>query len=715
MKKHLCIVAVMLFSLVAKADEGMWLMMYIKKLNEADMQKKGMKITAEDIYSLNKSSLKDAVCQLGGGGFCTGEVISKEGLVLTNHHCAYDAIQAHSSVNHDYLSDGFWAMEKSQELPVDGMWIRFMVSMADVTADLEAAGEGKEGEEKENAIEAKKRELKDNATNGTHYDADITPMYEGNEFYLFVYETFTDIRLVGAPPSSIGKFGGDTDNWMWPRHTGDFSLLRIYSGSDGKPAKYSKDNIPFVPRHHLPISLKGVKENDFAMILGFPGSTDRFLTSYGVKMAMEQEQPLKVKIMGKRLETMKSHMEMTDSVRIKYASNYAGVANTWKYYIGQTRGLKRLNVVGKKQEEEKQFTAWVNANAERKEKYGNVLSNLEKAYAEYASIQKPFSFMQDAYFSTEGTSCYTMMYPLYEALLAKKDPEAIKKITEKIKAKYIPYFKDHEAATDQDIMQAMLTLYYSDAPVEYHPEKLKAIAKKYKNNFAAFTADLYKKSVLLNRNKVFAFLDKPNLKAFEKDEGFKLYVEMRDLLIAKVILPFFQSQGAIGENMKLFIDGFRKMNSDKAFSPDANLTMRMSYGSILDYSGADAVNYNYFTTLEGVMEKEDPTNDEFIVPEKLKQLYAKKDFGQYAENGVMHVGFLSNNDITGGNSGSPVINANGELVGTAFDGNWEAMSGDIAFEPALQRTISVDIRYVLFLIDKYAGANNLIKELTLVK
>lgn len=704
-----------LFSSTAFADEGMWLLMYLKKMNEGDMQAKGMKITADDIYNVNHSSIKDAVVQMGG--FCTGEIISKEGLMLTNHHCGYDAVATHSTVEHDYLTNGFWAYDKKQELPCPELFVKFLVRMEDVTQKVLAAGEGKTDAEKEAAYAAAIKELKKTAVEGTGYDAEIKPFFEGNEYYLFVYETYNDVRLVGAPPSSIGKFGGETDNWMWPRHTGDFSMFRIYMSPEGKPASYSPDNIPLKPKYHLPLSIKGVKKEDYAMILGYPGSTERFLTSYGVQMLIEKERPEAIALREKRLDIMKEDMRKSDEIRIKYASQFAQVSNYYKNFIGEVRGLKRLHVYDRKKEEENKFEAWVNASPERKEKYGSVISDLSSGYADLNKNVILRTYIGECVFGIESAPLYTKFFPIYFTYEADKTitPDKLLPYIEKIRPDINEYFNTHNAPTDKKILAAMLDSYYKDVPAEFHPEKLTAIHKKYKGDFMKFAEALYAKSVLLDKAKMEKYLAAPDKKTLEKDEGFMLVLDFYKAYQGKVVPLLSPAEDKIEHAMKLYVDGLRKMNPDKKYYPDANFTMRLTYGNVLDYSGADAVNYNYYTTIEGIMEKEDPSNPEFVVPAKLKELYQKKDYGQYAENGVMHVCFLSNNDITGGNSGSPVINGNGELIGTAFDGNWEAMSGDIAFEPTLQRTISVDIRYTLFIIEKFAGAKNLIDEMTIVK
>lgn len=698
----------------AKSDEGMWLPLLLKKLNEADMQKAGLKLTADDIYNINKSSLKDAIVQLGR--FCTAEVISAEGLLLTNHHCAYDAIQSHSSVKNDYLTDGFWAMTREQELPNQGLTASFLIRMEDVTARVLAAVND-DMNEQERASKIKKviAEIKAEATKDTHYNADVKSMLDGNEFYLFVYETFRDVRLVGAPPSSIGKFGGDTDNWMWPRHTGDFALLRVYTAPDGKPADYSKENVPLKPRHFLPVSLKGVEQKDFAMIMGYPGSTDRYLTSFGVKQAIEKDQPARVKIREERLRLMKEDMDKSDEVRIKYSSKYAQVSNYWKYFMGQTAGLKRLKVFDKKKQLEADFMAWVSKDEGRQKKYGSVISDFEKVYENTGKYILSQVYLQEAALASE-IILFALRNMQLNMTLAGGDKDAIAKAVEGMKAMAEDHFKDYNAPTDQKITAALLKMYFEDVPAEQHPEIFNTIKTKYKADFSKYVSEMFAKSVFASKEKYMKFIENPSAKVLAKDPAFTCMQSIITNAQMNISPKLNATRELDAKASRLFIAGLREMYPEKKFYPDANFTMRLTYGNVLDYYPRDAVYYNYYTTLDGIMEKEDPKNEEFIVPSKLKDLYRKKDYGKYADkDGKLRVCFITNNDITGGNSGSPVIDGEGNLIGCAFDGNWEAMSGDIAFEPELQRTIVVDARYILFIIDKFAGAGHLINEMKIIQ
>lgn len=696
------------------ADEGMWLPLLIKRLNQTDMEKMGLQLTAEEIYSVNHSSLKDAIVSLGG--FCTAEVISKEGLLLTNHHCAFGAIQSHSSVENDYLSNGFWAASKEDEKPSEDLYARFLIRMEDVTERvLEGVSDTMPEAQRSQVTRLKMDELIAEAGEGTHYDVEVKSFFEGNEYYLFVYETFRDVRLVGAPPSSIGKFGGDTDNWMWPRQTGDFALFRVYMGPDGKPAEYSPENIPLKPKYHLPVSLKGVQENDFAMVMGYPGSTDRYLTSYGVKLALSQTNPTRVKIRKKRLDILKEDMDANDDIRIKYASTYASVSNYWKYFIGQSQGLKNLNVIDKKETIEENFRNWTNANPEREVLYGDVLSAIESAYNTIENYNLSYIYLSEAVFGTEILPFSYSFLKLESALKEGASEEEIEAITTSLEEKVEDHFKNYNAPTDKKVFAALLEMFYHDVDKSQHPEIFNIVQQKYNENFNQWAEAVFSKSIFDDKSAVNEFLANPDLKTLEKDPAYQAMKSFMETYYGG-ISPKLKAEYAILERAnRLFIRALRLMNPDKKYYPNANSTMRVSFGQVKRYEPRDGVIFEYYTTLEGVMEKEDPENEEFIVPEKLKELYENKNYGQYDEDSVMHVGFITNNDITGGNSGSPVINANGELIGIAFDGNWEAMSGDIAFEPDLQRCINVDIRYILFIIDKFAGASHLIDEMTLVK
>jgi hypothetical protein len=698
-------------------DEGMWLPIFVERLNYVDMQKMGLHLTAEEIYSINNSSLKDAIVGLGngsqpGGFFCTAEVVSDQGLLFTNHHCGFDAIQKHSELGHDYLTDGFWAMSKEEELPNEDLSATFFKRMENVTDSIVPfLSDTMSASTRSAKVKEISGRLKKHADPDKKYFVNVTSFFNGNEYYLFVYEVFPDVRLVGAPPSAIGKFGGDTDNWMWPRHTGDFSILRVYSAADGTPAAYSKDNVPYKPKYHLPVSLNGYEKGDFTMVWGYPGSTDRYLCSYGVDFQLKYFDPNIVRLLGEQLSIWKEDMDANREVGIQYASKYASEANGWKYYLGEMKGLQKLNVKSQKEEIEVNFTKWVAGDKARTDKYGNVLKNLQTGYENIGSKFGPFILAALGANSPEILG-FAQSFGQLEGLLESKDKTgAIAETVTELRASAAEHFKNYNAPTDQKVFARMMEIYSKEMPLEKQPQEFKDLVKKYKGDFKLMADEFYKTSIFSSLGKVNAFLDKPSYKVIAKDPAYTLSGELTGAMMA-MSGDYRAANQEIAKNERLFMAGLREMQPDKTFYPDANSTMRFTYGTVEPYKGADAVYYDYVTHLSGVIAKEDPTNDEFIVPAKLKELYNKKDFGRYGSGDDLVTCFLTNNDITGGNSGSPVLNGNGELIGLAFDGNWESMSGNIAYEPNLQRCICVDIRYVLFIIDKYAGATNLIDELT---
>lgn len=714
MKKFLSLAA-LLIAATLHAQEGMWMLNTLKQINEADMQRMGCKLTADQIYDINNSSMKDGVVRLGGG-FCSGEMVSAEGLMLTNHHCGFDAIQSHSSVEHDYLTDGFWAMTREQELPAE-FYVSFLQRIDNVTEKVLATVNDNMTEvERKAAIRKLGGELEKEAEKDLkNISADFKSMYDGNEFYIFVYKDYQDVRLVGAPPSAIGKFGGDTDNWMWPRHTGDFSMFRVYMGPDGEPAPYAKENIPYKPKWHFPISLNGMKQGDFAMVMGCPGRTNRFMSSHAVDVALSESQPSVVKVRTELLDIMKQDMNADPAVRIKYASKYASIANYWKYFIGQQRGLKRLHVYGEKKQQETDLMSWINADAGRKAKYGEFLSLLEKGFAERKKCEKAQTYMNEAAFGSEAVEFAFNMAGLKEALATKPvDAATVAAQVAGIKEAADAFYKDYNASTDQKITAAMYRMLYNDVDKGLQPDIMATIQKKYKGDFDAWAVAMFKTSVITDRGRLDAFLAKPTLKALQKD--MVMHTMESDLAFYKGKLnPALQAaQPDIDKGYRLMLAAMREREPNRMWYPNANSTIRCSYGQVGDYKPGDAMQYDFVTTADGILEKEDNTNDEFVVPAKQHELLVKREYGRYADaNGELVTCFISKNDITGGNSGSPVINGNGELIGIAFDGNWEAMSGDIAFEPELQRTISVDIRYVLWTIDVFAGATHLVNEMTI--
>ncbi len=698
-----------------KADEGMWLPLLIKRLNYADMKAKGLQLTAEEIYSINNASLKDAIVMLSGGS-CTAEAISPNGLLLTNHHCAYGAVQAQSSTENNYLEEGFWAKSYSEELPNKGMTASFLVRMEDVSNRiLKELNDDMTAEEREKKIAELAAAIQKEATEGTTHDARVKSFFNGNEFYLFVYNTYKDVRLAGIPPEAIGKFGGDTDNWMWPRHTGDFALLRVYGDAEGNPADYSEANKPIQPKHFLPISLQGVKEGDYAMIMGYPGSTDRYLSSYGVKMELDFHQPTVVAIRDKKLKMMKKFMDADPAVRIQYASKYASISNYWKYFIGQQEQLKRNKVYDKKVALEQDFMAWVNQDASRKKEYGETLNLMEAGIADLSKTSVASTYLIEAGITGAGSILFAyrvqrMLSPVIndESLLTSVKP--------KLEELAASNFKDYHAPLEKALYAEMLKMYIANVPADQLPAFIKEdIVGKYKGDVDKYIAKNWDKSAFTSEANFKAFLAKPSEKALNEDPIGKAASSFLEIYFAQNSMNK-EANEKLDKGNRLFVRGLRAMNPNKKYYPDANSTMRLTYGTVGSYEPADGVKYNYYTTLSGVMEKEDASNPEFLVPNKLSELAAKKDFGRYAnEKGELVTCFITNNDITGGNSGSPVINAKGELIGCAFDGNWEAMSGDISFETEIQRTIVVDARYIVFVMDKLAGAKNLVDELKLVE
>ena len=700
---------------IAKADEGMYVPFNLKAYYK-DMKAAGLKLSHKKIYNVNKSSVKDAIVSLGG--FCTAEIISPKGLMLTNHHCGYDAIREHSTPENDYLTDGFWAKTTSEEKPVKGLTASIVVKIEDVSGMINAKlNDNMDANERKLVIKRLSKELCDEAVKGTHYQAYIKPFFEGNEFYLFITEVFEDVRLVGAPPSSIGKYGGDTDNWMWTRHTGDFSMFRIYAGADNKPAPFSMDNVPYSPKHHLPVSIKGVENGDYTMIMGYPGSTDRYLTSYGVKMAIEKDQPSRVKARAEKLDIMKKDMKASDAVRLQYASTYAQVSNYWKYFIGQTEQLKRNKVYDKKIAIEKEFSNWIGQDVSRKKKYGSVLTDMASAYKVMEKYNPTKVYFFEAVYSIAYNQFLIKHGRLYSELSKDTvDQATIDRLMGYYKTTGAGHFEGLNMATEKTLVTNLLKMFMEDVPKEQYAEELMFTYQKHKTDVAHFVGHQMENSIFADKEKYEAFLEKPTKEAMESD---KLFMLMRNMLSKYRAVNSSEEMSNAHDKLdkanRLFVAALREMHPEKKYYPNANSTLRLTYGNVGRYHKEDGVLYDYYTTIEGLMAKEDPNNDEFIVPSKLKELFNKKDYGRYGQDGTLRVNFISNNDITGGNSGSPVMNAKGELIGCAFDGNWEAMSGDIAFEDQLQRTISVDIRYVLFVIDKYAGATNLIDEMTIVE
>ena len=710
----------MLMQVRLHADEGMWLLNLIGQLNMDEMTAMGMELTADQIYSINHASLKDAVGALDEGS-CTAELVSPDGLLLTNHHCGFDEIQYHSSLEHDYLKNGFWAMNRDEELPNEGKTITFLVKVEEVTDQIvPELSEMMTEEERDYRIRVLSGAITSRATEGTHYEANVESMFNGNRFFLFVTETYLDVRLVGAPPESIGKFGGDTDNWVWPRHTGDFSMFRVYTAPDGKPAEYSPENVPLHSKYYLPISLNGYKEGDLTIVLGYPGKTKRYMTSWEVQELLDVINPDRIRIRGVKQELMMRDMTADEKVRIQYAAKYYGSSNYYKYSIGENKGLLDLNVQEKKQDQERKFETWISGNREREEEYGEALGLIREAVEGRKELINAREYYEEAILRADGDGGmeavnFARDLQVLERAMAREEPNQweINFVVEQLKIGSADFYKDYNQPTDRDVTEALINLFIEDIEDRYLPDNILDVKYKYQGNTEKYVKMLFERSFVPDQEKFLAFLENPSLKILRKDPIYQAGLAASMYLAINGMLTDYDDEFHRGT--RLYLKGLMEMHPDRKFYSDANSTMRLNYGTVGGYSPRDAVLYLYETTLKGVMEKENPDDFEFIVPSKLKELFLQKDFGKYGENGKMKVCFTSNNDITGGNSGSPVINGRGELIGIAFDANWESMSGDVAFEPELQKCINVDIRYVLFLIDKYAGASHLVEEMTLVE
>lgn len=720
MKKVSVLFALMMLLMFnAFADEGMWLPLLLGN-KQADMQKNGMKISAEDIYSANHSSLKDAVVLFGRG--CTGEFVSSQGLLLTNHHCGYSFIVSHSTVEADYLTNGFWAENKSAELPCKGLTVTLLVYMQDVTAEVLKGVENVSQAEREKIIERNIGEVAAKATEGTHYEAVIKPFYYGNQYFMYVNEVFRDVRLVGAPPSNIGKFGGDTDNWMWPRHTGDFSVFRVYANKNNEPADYSPENVPYVPKKHLKINLNGVKEGDFTFVFGYPGTTRQFLTSDAVDFVQNYDDPARIKLRTEILDVYNRAMNNSAAQRLRYASEVASVANGWKKWQGEVRGLKRLDTKNKKIEFENNFTEWAASSSERSKLYGGVLPALKKTYAESQQARLAYIYINEALLASD------MMYQALQvsklANLSKeaKDMEKINAVAENIykslKAGFENDYANHRLV-DKEIFVRTMSIYYNDFAKNHYDWLVQEFSKSKKQSIEDYFASVYEISFLTSPKQVEKLLAGYKSKNYKKIES-----DPAVMLCSRIITAFNEKDGAIISNAnaatdslyRVYVAGIMQMDTIKEFYPDANLTLRVAYGNVKSYEPKDGVVYKPYSTIEGIMQKENPEIYDYKVEKKLKQLYSEKDYGRYAnEKGEMPVAFIASNHTTGGNSGSPVLDANGDLIGINFDRNWEGTMSDIMYDPSQCRNISLDIRYCLFIIDKFAGAKHLIDEMTIVK
>ncbi|MDR2979218.1 MAG: S46 family peptidase [Bacteroidales bacterium] len=707
-KKLFFFVAIFFVLITSRADEGMWLPYLLNRQNVESMEALGCKLTPEEIFSFNQSSIKDAIVQFGRG--CTGEIISGEGLLLTNHHCGLSQVQSHSSPEKDYLTNGFWAYSKTDELPNPELTVSFLINVQDVTNEiLKNVKDQMDPENREKTVSKAIEALKKATPKESWQRVDIVTFYHGNQYIMFMYDVYSDVRLVGCPPWGIGKFGADTDNWTWPRHKGDFCLFRVYTAPNGEPAAYSEKNIPLTPKHFLPISLKGIKEGDFAMILGYPGSTDRYMPSQGVEMIIHETGPAIVMCRTEKLNVYRKHMDADPAIFIKYASKQASISNYWKYYIGQVKQLQRNKVTEKKQATEKEFNQWVNLSPARKSKYGQILTNYEIQYQTLRKYEKAMVYHRETGIRGGEAVAFSAQFIAINRKIQEKDETEVQARLKTLTTAAEKYFKDYEYNLDKEVTLALLKLFHQDIQSEMLP----SIIKKEGGNMEKYVDNMFKKSIFTSPDRFKKWAKQPY--DLSKDPVFAL---INDLYISYFAMQeaMAEAQLKIREANRLFMAGLMEMQPDRNFYPDANFTMRLTYGSVKSYQPADAVFYDFQTDLGGVMEKYIPDNWEFDVPKELRGIYEKRDYGRYeTDDNRLIVNFISDNDITGGNSGSPVIDGEGNLIGLAFDGNWEAMSGDISFEHEVQRTISMDVRYLLLVIDKMANAQNIMKELKIVE
>ncbi|MFW5805606.1 MAG: S46 family peptidase [Bacteroidales bacterium] len=729
MKRFLSIIlflSLMLPSVNALADEGMWLLSMIGK-NYEEMKEKGLKLSPDEIYSINQACLKDAIVGLGNEGspfshFCSAGIVSDKGLIFTNHHCGYGMIQEHSTVEHDYLRDGFWAKSLNEELPNEGTTASIMVRMEDVTDKvLSEVTEEMTESERNNAIGKVSDELIAEEEEGSNYKARVVDMFDNNQYFLFVHIIYKDVRLVGAPPEDVGKFGGDTDNWSWPRHTGDFSIFRIYTAPDGTPATYSEDNVPLEPKYHMPVSIKGVEEGDFSMVMGFPGGTDRYMTSYGLKETMDIVNKWRYQIRDIKLDIMREDMKSDPKIKLQYASKYARSSNYWKYSYEQNIALKKLNTMGQKQAMETKYQKW--AESIRSKKYLNVLDTIEVVYERRKEHALAKQFLLEALLIGPDLPVFSFQSMGFLNQLKNEDlsDEEKQKAVDKFREKAKEFYKNYNPDTERKLIAALFDYFAENIDPLYYPEFFAEMHDKYNGDFEEYTDDIFTKS-FFNPKSIFAdeesmmdFLDNPKAKNLEKDPVYKMGTSILSMY-RNVSGKMDEKSKSLEQARRYFVQGLMEINKKFQFYPDANSTIRLTYGTCMGYEPRDGVVYDYYTTFDGIIDKADPDDMEFDLPNRMHELYKNEEFGQYTnDKGELPVCFITDNDITGGNSGSAVMDAEGNLIGIAFDGNTEAMSGDIEFEENLQRCINVDSRYVLWVMDIYADADNLLDELTIVK
>ncbi|NOQ28343.1 MAG: serine protease [Bacteroidales bacterium] len=703
-------------SFQAIADEGMWLLSLLNEINYTKIQDKGIELSLDELYSLDELSLKDAIVAIDGGS-CTGSIVSPDGLMITNHHCGYSNIQDHSSLENDYLKNGFWAGSLSEELPNRGKSVSFLIDVQDITDKVNEmiADQFKNGATRPNMMRIR-RLIARETVKGNHYNAEVHSMFGGNSYYLFIYETYSDVRLVGAPPSAIGNFGGETDNWEWPRHTADFTFYRVYTAPDGKPAKYSPDNIPLKSKKYLKINAAGVNEKDFTFILGYPAKTKRYITSFGVEEILNTSNPIRIVMRDKKLEIIRNAMNESDEVRIKYASKFSLASNKWKYAIGQSECLKQYKTIEDKRILENQFLNWANSNNELSKEYGDVLSSISEAYKNKATITNAVQYYNEAVLmGPEIINFSNRLKRFKRSVESKKMTEQeLKKSVDKLLSNYQDLYKDYDQIVDKQIFEVLLQYFVENINREYLPQEFTVLAEEYNWDMGKLADDIYSKSIFSQYSKVKNYLENLDSNSVITDPSMGIAYSFMTKVIS-LNKEESKYERIIAKGNKLFINGLLEMNPEKDLYPDANSTMRLTYGTVGGYKASDAVWYNYYTTIDGVMEKYNTNKTEYDIPERLKSLYESKDFGNYQTDGTIRTCFLTDHDITGGNSGSAILNAKGELVGLAFDGNWEAMSSDLDFIPKKQKCINSDIRYVLFVIDKYADCQYIMNELNIIK
>jgi hypothetical protein len=704
---------------LSKADEGMWIPLFLK-YNEAEMQQLGFKLTVEDIYSVNHHSMKDAIMLFGGG--CTGELISPDGMLMTNHHCGYSYVASYSTVENNILHNGFWASKREDEIPVQGLSVIFLVRMEEVTEPvLKGVTDDMTEEKRDEIIQANIKKLITEAVEGTHYTAIIKPFYYGNQYFMFVNETFKDVRLVGVPPESIGKFGGDTDNWMWPRHTGDFSLYRIYADKNGKPAEYSKDNVPMKSKKFFNLSVQGVEENDFTLVFGYPGTTRQFLTSDGVEVITASQNPVTIHQRGIRLDVMKKYMGESLEIRLMYSGKANSISNGWKKYIGENKGLEETKAIDKKKTKEREFMQWVTANREREKAYGSVLDNLSKFYTEYKPLVSANTYFIETIHAIEMCRFfYTHVAPYIEAAENKDvTTEKWKEYQNNLTVKTDNFFDNYYKTIDKELFVELLYYSFNTIDPRLIPNDLQRYTNISKKTLSSLTDEIYEKSI---------FSNKETFKKWIGKAGKKEFLSLKKSLLYQIVVPSYQHHFEITKKMEMIESQIKtcyrtyvkalmeKEKESKTFYPDANTTMRVTYGQVKGFAPYDGMEYVHYTTLKGVIEKENPDIFDYKVNAKLKELYETGNYGRYANTkGELPIAFIASNHTTGGNSGSPVVNANGDLIGVNFDRVWEGTMSDINYDVKRCRNISVDVRYVLFIIDKFANAQNIINELNIVE